>query len=185
MEQIILFAFEQWNRVPGSYLHLGLISDENITSDSEDKIHSLVIKSESSLTTAAYAVPITRDGKIIDCDISITDQTTSAKSLAYTLIHEVGHCVGLGHAHSNYGAIMGYARQPVSLSLGADDMAGIIYLYMDPDYDGPIHEFLGCAAVGIPKNGMGGFVLYLLLLFPLLILMLMRVVAYRRSGYES
>lgn len=173
MEQIILLAFEKWNEVPGSYLHLGLVKDDTTVSDSSDNTHTIVVGEEDNITTAAFALPIITEKKIVDCDISISTKSTSAKLMAYTMIHEVGHCIGLGHAHSNYGSIMGYARRPGSLNLGADDMAGLIYLYTDPTYQTARKEFLGCATIG-REQGLGSKILLLILLllpFPMLALM--------------
>ena len=176
MEQIILLAFEKWNEVPGSYLHLALVKDDTTVSDSKDYTHTVVVSEESNITTAAFALPIITEKRIVDCDISISTKSTSAQLMAYTMIHEIGHCLGLGHAHSNYGAIMGYARRPSSLNLGADDMAGVIYLYTDPLYRTERKEFLGCAAIGQGVDDGKSFILLFLLLFPLLISVILKTV---------
>ena len=172
MEQIILLAFEKWNQIPGSWLQMQLNLDPTVSLNADDEKHSIVVKAEQNLTTAAFALPVISEKRIIDCDISVSSKETSAKSLAYTMIHEVGHCVGLGHAHTNYGAIMGYARTPGSLELGADDIAGIIYLYTDPSYDDGRKEFLACATLGTRGkpdfNGTSTASILLVFIFPLI-----------------
>ena len=136
MFQILTQAVERWNEVEDSYLNMQVEIDTSTTSDSSDSLNSIAYTLESE-SIAAYATPRylnsddeQGDNSIIhDCDITISSGAVSANDLYYTLIHEIGHCVGLGHPHSNYGALMGYSRMSRNPSLGADDIAGISYLY--------------------------------------------------------
>jgi hypothetical protein len=143
-----------WNGVRGSFLEIQIQIDPNVALDSEDLVYGIVTKLESNVTSAAAALPMFEEGVITDCDIKIADRKTEAKQLAYTIAHELGHCLGLGHAHSSYNAMMGYSRDKFDLSLGVDDKAGLIYLYPDPIYtDGKVKELAGCGVVGRSSGG--------------------------------
>lgn len=169
MEQALLFALNVWSEVPGSFLKLSLQTNPSVELDPEDKVNAIVVKQDKNLTTSAYAVPTVDDGKIVDCDISISDKSHNLNSLVYTLIHELGHCVGLGHNHTNYGAIMGYSRSIRGLRLGADDMAGLIYLYPNSEYDGDLKDLYGCGRTSqLTGSTPSPFFTFLSLFFPLL-----------------
>lgn len=171
MQQLLQDALNIWNNVPGSFLRMTI--QEGVTDmDPEDKVFSLVVEKSDNLSSAAFAKPTVPDDDpktIADCDINIADTKTSAKDLAYTITHELGHCVGLGHPHTNYGAIMGYSRMSRQLKLGADDISGAVYLYPDPKYVSGNPKEIVCGRVGTATDGSTSLAFYLIILFPLLL----------------
>jgi hypothetical protein len=165
---LIQLAMDRWNSVTGSYLRLQLEEGGNAVFESSDNINSIVF-GDANFSTAALAYPKVENKIIVDCDIKVGNRTTTAKSLTYTLIHELGHCIGLGHAHTNYESVMGYSRGSRQLRLGADDKAGIIYLYTDPAMgDTQSKELISC---GVVNNGgdQSNFTIGFLLAIPLLL----------------
>jgi hypothetical protein len=173
MQQLLQDALNVWNTVPGSFLRMTV--EEGATQmDEKDKVFSLVVEKSDNLSSAAYAKPTIDDEDleaIVDCDINISDTKTTAKDLAYTITHELGHCVGLGHPHTNYGAMMGYSRGSRLLKLGADDIAGVVYLYPDPTYVSSDSKEIVCSTVSGAKSSKLNFGILLLLLAPLLTLL--------------
>jgi hypothetical protein len=154
MQQLLVEAMAVWNNVPDAFVTLAAVEGE-AKLDTEDKIFSIVTEHSSNLSSAAYAKPRPNedDPSVIgDCDISIADHEVDAESLAFTIAHELGHCLGLGHAHTNYNAMMGYSRSDQKLTLGADDMAGVIYLYPDPTEIPEKPKELVCGVVGKLTN---------------------------------
>lgn len=148
MAYLLQQSLNRWGAVRGSYLKLALGEiNSSITIDAEDGINAIVVGKQSSLSSAASARPIDENGIIKDCDIEVGTNSISAKNLEITISHELGHCLGLGHAHSNYGAIMGYSRPQTSPNLGADDKAGVIFLYPDPAYGSQSIETLSCGRI--------------------------------------
>lgn len=150
MAALIQDAMNLWNNVYGSYLIMQL---EGISAaaqlDRDDQLFSIVVLNESNQSSAASASPVVEEKQITDCDIKIASRSTSVSSLAFTIAHELGHCVGLGHNHTNYKAIMGYSRSNKQLKLGADDISGIIYLYPDPAViEKDSQELISCASIG-------------------------------------
>lgn len=84
-----------------------------------------------AIASAGWAAPDshpTESGKLGGCLIAIGDNINSKlKSFIATLTHEVGHCLGLDHNHSDWDAVMGYNSS--TEKLGVDDKMGITFLY--------------------------------------------------------
>jgi len=162
-------AMMRWNEVEASYIQLIVSTATTPNLDREDRVNSIIV-GDINLSAAAFSAPNVEGDSIIDCDIKVSKRSTSARSLAYTLMHELGHCLGLGHSHTNYDAVMGYSRASRSLKLGADDIAGLVYLYPDPDHDADEpEEQMACGSLGnTNKNPTSHLFLVLLLLTPIL-----------------
>lgn len=168
-ETLVRETMDIWNRVEGSYVRLDVTVDASAVKEGEDGIFSIV-PGNLPPTAAAAAHPQFKHGSIYDCDIQIGQSKTSARDLAFTILHELGHCLGLGHNHSNYGAVMGYARKSRGLYLAADDKAGLIYLYRDPTTPEP-QEAIACGR--IPGRGGSPWAL-LLIVLPLVVTVIRR-----------
>ncbi len=161
---LIRIAMGEWNNVNGSYLELRAELGDGASLDGEDGVNSIVASS-TNLTTSAYAKPELSDALIADCDIAVSERGSRAESLAFTLMHELGHCLGLGHNHSDYKAAMSYARESRDLELGLDDEAGLIYLYPDATVKAP-RELISCGTLGV--GGASSGLNWLLFALPLL-----------------
>jgi hypothetical protein len=170
MSFLLTRSLSRWSTVRGSFIKLELApTDVNVSINKSDRVHAIVVSKQESLSTAASANPQFEDGLIFDCDIMVGTNAIAATNLDYTLTHEIGHCLGLGHPHSNYGSIMSYSRSQVSPLLGADDKAGVIYLYPDPAYSDNPSKSLACGRISGPIKPTGVLVLLLLPLGALLL----------------
>ena len=164
-------AMDQWNNVRGSFLKFELKTETGeIGLNKSDNTNNIIVEKIPSASTAAYASPEKGDSSanITDCDVVINDTKVTVKSFLETVTHELGHCVGLGHPHTNYGAIMSYSRGGSSYRLSADDKAGVIYLYPDPNYvSEPPTELIGCGVIhGAKQFESAGLWLYAALCLP-------------------
>ncbi len=166
MALMLQLAMDQWNEVHGSYLRLAFTRDPAVVADTEDQIHAITVSSKVGATAAAFAqfnyqVGGNETNTIGDCDIHLSESAVSARDMMTTLVHELGHCVGLGHNHTNYQSIMGYSRSGNSYKLSADDKAGVIWLYPDPAVsDEAPTELVACGVVhgGGSKTGMSAMI---------------------------
>ncbi len=174
---LIQEAMDQWNNVRGSYLRLQMQTEAgDLTIDKEDKVNNMVVKHAGNASMAAYAAPQVENGatEISDCDIVINDNKVTVLNFLETVTHELGHCVGLGHPHTHYGAIMSYSRSGKSYRLSADDKAGAVYLYPDPAYgSGSEQNLVACGSIrGKNAGPTGGPWLYWALSLPVVVSLL-------------
>jgi hypothetical protein len=168
MEVLLVKAMNTWNAVDTSYLDFQLQVDPDVPMSNDDGIFAIRIENQESKSVAAAAQPNFddegRDGRngktIFDCDISISRSKVSAKDLLRTLTHELGHCVGLGHPHSNYHSIMSYSSISDSAELGLDDKAGVTFLYPEDDISQDVRYLTACGVVG--GGGAAGILLMVL-----------------------
>ena len=178
MALMLQLAMDQWNDVHGSYLRLAFERDPTVVTDTEDRIHAISVSSKVGTTSAAFAqfnyqIDGNETNTIADCDIYLSDSSVSARNMVTTLVHELGHCIGLGHNHTNYQSIMGYSRSGNSYKPGADDKAGVSWLYPDPAVsDEAPAELVACGVVpgGSGENPRGmNVVIWSMLALPLLV----------------
>jgi hypothetical protein len=168
MAALLTRAMNTWNSVPTAYVVLNLQQDASAHIDENDETFSIVVEAQDSQAVAAAALPsfMTRDPDptalesdphvIHDCDISVSNSSVSAKSLLRTLVHELGHCLGLGHPHSSYRSIMSYSSLDDSANLALDDKAGVSFLYPEPSESEDVRYLTSCGVVG-GQQAAGGF----------------------------
>ncbi len=156
---VLTESMNLWNKIPSAYVTLTVseaAAPGDAVMDPEDRKFSIVVEKSANASSAAFAVPNAMDDDpktIADCDINLADRKVEAKEIAFTIAHELGHCLGLGHSHTNYRAMMGYSRMAKDFALGADDVAGIVYLYPDPTrVDDEPHEIVCGVAAGVSTS---------------------------------
>ena len=160
MERLLQEAMEIWNTVPSSYVRLALVKDPSAVIDPDDEVFSIEVSEQDSLAVAASAFPNhyatdpnpsaseTDRHRIHDCDITIGTSSVRAKVMLRTLVHEFGHCLGLGHPHASYHSIMSYAPLSDEASLSLDDKAGISSLYPLAGESEKVRELAQCGVLG-------------------------------------
>jgi hypothetical protein len=160
-------AAVKWSEVPTSAIQLAMtsVAAENI-----------LITFTGELTNAPHSSGYTEfdlidedTGELQHCSITIlTNQALSA--LANTVLHELGHCLGLGHSLVPE-SIMSYDLDAHDFRLDLDDVAAITRLYPVGGADAQLPP--GCSMLsrqsGSPhssKQSLGLLALAILLIVP-------------------
>ena len=130
---LIKDALEPWNSIPGAGLTIELSDQIGEELDKEDGKHVISIGKMPSPLVGGYAMPQRNPDQrttpvIFDCDLVLNEEDTNTTFFVHVIAHEMGHCLGLGHNHTDLNSIMSYGG-PKSTRLGLDDMAAIIDLY--------------------------------------------------------
>jgi hypothetical protein len=177
MAALLTTAMNTWNNVPTAYIVLNMEQNSASRIDEHDETFSIVVEAQDSQAVAAAALPsfMTNDPDasdrennshiIHDCDISVSNSSVPAKSLLRTLVHELGHCLGLGHPHSSYRSIMSYSSLDDSASLSLDDKAGVSFLYPEPGESEDVQYLTTCGVAGAGAQGFGLWITVPLLIF--------------------
>lgn len=151
-----------WSDSNGSYLRLA-------AAENNPQITLNFTSNYSDPTSAGYAIFDEVDGaaKPLHCSITIaTNDSYGYDALGKTVLHELGHCLGLGHSLIPE-AIMSYELEKNSFALDIDDEAALSRLYPADGSDPKLPP--GC--------GIATFQPYISVFFLLLLPLLLAFVA--------
>ena|GEM_PF-870153 len=184
-ESIVDASAALWSGVDGSALRLASAKD------SAQARTSITVNFKSNFDggdfAAAYAEmdETDTDGKPVHCSVNVAIRGNEVlKDLEKTVLHELGHCIGLGHSLFPK-AIMSYRLSQNSFALDVDDVAAVRRLY---SADGSTFEIPPGCAIGArrgnsrQRSGFTGFMeapdltlILLPLLCPILCPILVRI----------
>jgi hypothetical protein len=136
-----------WSSVDGSLLRLQPFDESNAARISIYYDNSIT----GGATAAGYSIfDSVDDGVPKHCSIHIAvNDGVDAEGLSKTTLHELGHCVGLGHSLMPE-SIMSYSLDRNSYALSADDRAAMARIY--PESGGHARLAPGCS-IGVLRHG--------------------------------
>lgn len=154
-------AIDLWNGVPASYFTF----DKAPANEAAQVTIHLKNVIDGGQYSAGYAIFDEYVGTTPShCSIYVSvDDGVGYTGMAKTFLHELGHCLGLGHSLVPQ-AIMSYKLEENSFALDVDDQAAASRLYPADGSDPKLPP--GCA-VGTVREGGDGVLLLLFLLAPL------------------
>lgn len=155
-----------WSNVPSAYFALAPAQ----SGDTAQVTVHLEAAIDGAAYSAGYAIFDEYDGaKPVHCSIHVTvDQSVSYVGFAKTVLHELGHCAGLGHTLIPE-AIMSYSLDANAFALDVDDEAALTRLY---PADGSSPKLPPGCAVGADREGRSTMLILWLLVWPLVFALL-------------
>jgi len=141
-------AMNYWNSIDGLSLRLRVAEERKGLIDPNDGLFSVGV-AEITTVASGLAFPVVDENNLKllrDCDIQVGTDIDSIPSFIFVMVHEFGHCLGLGHNHSDPSAIMGYWQPRSVIELGLDDIAGVLSLY-PPANDTELKTFAPCGSL--------------------------------------
>lgn len=141
-------AMNFWNGIPELSVQLAIGEERKGVIDADDNLFSIGIGKINSVASglAFPAVDVKDTQRLRDCDIQLGTDIVSIPAFIFVMVHEFGHCLGLGHNHSDPDAIMSYWQPRTVVALSLDDMAGVLSLY-PPKSSGNVNNFAPCGSV--------------------------------------
>ena len=143
VDSIVDLSAEKWSTVEGSFLTLA----RTTSSDADISIYlkSSIVGGDVSSGFSTFD-SYHDDGSPAHCRTEIlVDSSLGFLSIAKTILHELGHCLGLGHSLIPQ-AIMSYSLEENSFDLDLDDRAAILRLYSSSTSEAQLPPGCGIAA---------------------------------------
>ncbi len=165
-----------WSEVENSRLALSEKSGEE---NAQITVY-LVDSSGFDGYASGYAVFDEYDGeKPKHCSAYIyIDYSFSINSISKTILHELGHCVGLGHSLIPE-AIMSYQLDKNRFALDIDDRAAIARLYPEDSENAKLPP--GCS-ISMEARQQHGSLIYAIFLLPLLTVAITTIGSFKKAA---
>ena len=159
-------AANLWGGIAGSQLDLNW-------SQNDQSAH-ITLHLQSSINDSSFSAgyaefdEINDEGEPVHCSIYVlVAPNFSFNSIAKTILHEFGHCLGLGHSLIPE-AIMSYHLDKNGFRLDLDDIAAIVRLYPQV---GEAQLAPGCG-VGLTNHKSKCYLVFFMMVAPLILLFL-------------
>jgi hypothetical protein len=168
------FAIDLWNKVPGSRLKLERASDTSVAANALGGFNfteTIIVACSANFTTDVPGNPPLdvigvgtssdqNTGRLQKGFVLMNEQggngrysTQSAAVRRFTMAHELGHVLGLGHSAVGNALMFNAVSTKEDSNLHQDDMDGIVYLYPLDE----VADLYGCGSVAAlaAKAGWG------------------------------